>query len=519
MEEKKFRFWMPIDKIEKAKDEAGNDVMIVGGLASTSRNDLDGETLNPTPEGFDVSYLRERGVVNWNHSKQPDAIIGEPSKIEFRKGGMYVESMLYPDSELAKKVYALGKNFQKHSKTRRLGYSIEGAALVRDLANPSFVPKARITGLALTVNPKNADSVVDILKGEFHEFIDDDAIMAAEILDISNVANGGTNHLLDITKPDGTRIILDRSYNLKIYKDLSANGNGAPLKKESLKQEIVELPAITSKKDTRLTKAQCFEKIFDRCGVITLEKANNIFETLNSLNMEINTTGKLTEVTDDMLEKALGILNSTESKAVSILEKGAKEEAPKKKKKKEEDEDDEEGEEKKDTGHYEKMEKALIANANSMQENFGALGTLFKGLRDRVNEGNELVKGLQTENNTLKTTVDALKKSVDEIGDTGQGRRSATSAKAIERNFVKSIDGEEGQGGTANDMLEKAITEGKAIKVGNKRAVSNLLDTMVFEKGFRPELAKALTTFEATGQVGQDVVEIVKKEKGILIVR
>ena len=64
-----FRFWIPLDEISKSKDEQGNVVMKFGGLASTKRRDTDGETLDPA--GFEIDYLKEKGIINWNHNKKP----------------------------------------------------------------------------------------------------------------------------------------------------------------------------------------------------------------------------------------------------------------------------------------------------------------------------------------------------------------------------------------------------------------------------------------------------------------
>ena len=51
MNEQKFSIWCPVE-ISKAKDKAGNEVMRLGGIASTIDKDSDGEFLDPT--GFDI---------------------------------------------------------------------------------------------------------------------------------------------------------------------------------------------------------------------------------------------------------------------------------------------------------------------------------------------------------------------------------------------------------------------------------------------------------------------------------
>lgn len=318
-----FRFWVPLDTIEKATDEkTGKVVMRLGGIASTGRKDTDGEDLDP--EGFDISYLKERGIVNWNHNKSPEAIIGEPTKAEITKKGLHIECELYPDSELANKVYQLATTLKKNSTKRRLGYSIEGKATLRDPLNPQSVKKAMITNVALTISPKNADSLVDIIKGDFHEWSDEELsksnINPLEDFDMS--ANGGnTKYLVDITREDGTRILVDEEYRIKIDKALSTDSSSG----QAITRESVEgAPLIVSGEGNPiekklLTKAEVIEEILESNSVISLEKANEIYLTLNNLAMS------KTEITSELLEKALTQIGLKKSNTSSISKDGSDE--------------------------------------------------------------------------------------------------------------------------------------------------------------------------------------------------
>ena len=71
--EDNFRFHVPV-QIEKAK-EGEEGEMKLKGIASTSDKDSQGETL--MPKGFDYSYLKDKGYINWHHqlAKNPEAII------------------------------------------------------------------------------------------------------------------------------------------------------------------------------------------------------------------------------------------------------------------------------------------------------------------------------------------------------------------------------------------------------------------------------------------------------------
>ena len=139
---KNFTFWFPLEKSEEVVDPTtGEQIMRLGGIASTSDNDSDGEYLDPN--GFDIKPLINSGLVNWHHQAkgQPATIIGEPTKAEIRPEGLYIETDLYPSSQIARDVWELANTLAKDSKTRRLGYSIEGKVLKRksnDPSNPDF---------------------------------------------------------------------------------------------------------------------------------------------------------------------------------------------------------------------------------------------------------------------------------------------------------------------------------------------------------------------------------------------
>ena len=140
--EEKFSFWCPIEKSEQVVDPTtGESVMRLGGIASTSDEDSDGEFLDP--KGFDINPLMKTGLVNWHHQAkgQPSAIIGEPSKGEIRKEGLYLEVDLYPSSKVAHEVFELAEILERDSTTRRLGFSIEGKVLKRksnDKSSPDY---------------------------------------------------------------------------------------------------------------------------------------------------------------------------------------------------------------------------------------------------------------------------------------------------------------------------------------------------------------------------------------------
>ena len=142
MNKNNFNFWTPVE-ITKGKDESGKNIMKLGGIASTFDEDADGEFLDPN--GFDISDFQNIGVVNWHHQAkdQPATIVGEPTRVELRPEGFYVETTLYPSSKVARDVWELAQTLAKDSKTRKLGYSVEGQVVERGSEDENHPDYAR----------------------------------------------------------------------------------------------------------------------------------------------------------------------------------------------------------------------------------------------------------------------------------------------------------------------------------------------------------------------------------------
>ena len=162
----KFNFFVPIT-FEKAQNKQGEKIMKISGIASTDEKDSEGEELIPV--GFVLDRFLSSGLINYNHGAKNSAaaVIGEPTVAKITpKGELYVEGTLYSGHPLAESVYALAETFLKNKSKRRLGFSIEGRALERDIVNPKKITKALITGLAVTPTPVNTSTYLDIVKGE-----------------------------------------------------------------------------------------------------------------------------------------------------------------------------------------------------------------------------------------------------------------------------------------------------------------------------------------------------------------
>jgi hypothetical protein len=170
----KFNFFVEAD-IKKGKDENGKDIVWIDGIASSSSvSDSDGETLFPS--GYNLQPFLESGLVNYNHqgSKDSNANVGVPVEAKVVNSGkdLYVKCMLWPCSQTTGIVTAYDA-FQKYDIARKVGFSIEGKATYKDPLNPKRILKADITGLAITFSPKNKNTLMNIIKGEYETaFID-----------------------------------------------------------------------------------------------------------------------------------------------------------------------------------------------------------------------------------------------------------------------------------------------------------------------------------------------------------
>jgi len=245
MENNKFNFCIPINDewIQKASKEKGDkkyDNMFVSGIGSDNSEDTDEEILEPN--GFILDKFLKSGIVNWEHmSKQnPEAIIGEPVEAKVENNKFYLKAKLYKEVPLARKVWDAMINMKKSGSTRQMGWSIEGKKLKKDIINPKKITKALITGICLTMMPKNSNTWADIVKGE----------QKKDYIEFDDDANGGKIYLLDITTPKGVRLTIDKDFNIKIDKAMTTDSARA-LIPESLDNKLVNLKGKTFTKNIK----------------------------------------------------------------------------------------------------------------------------------------------------------------------------------------------------------------------------------------------------------------------------
>lgn len=251
----KFNIFVPIDIIEKGKrgEDGLPEELHIAGVASMtpsdqSKRDLDGEWLDVN--GFDYKPFLQKGFFNLEHKGREDYanIIGEPISAAVKDGKFHVEGKLYKENPKAVSVWQLGQILKKAGSTRKIGFSIEGKAKERDPLDPKKVTKATVTGVAVTISPKN-DGTECLFKGE-----------------VDYEKQPGSELLIDITDDNGTRWTVDSSLNIKkamIAGDTTGTETtDKNLTQQPLKQESVEgkrkkkLKDLMKRKGEKLTKAE-----------------------------------------------------------------------------------------------------------------------------------------------------------------------------------------------------------------------------------------------------------------------
>ena len=531
-----FKVFAPVHLV-KGTDAQGNKKMRLAGIASTSSKDADGEYLDPN--GFELDYFMKYGYMNWNHqtSKDPLSLIGKPTEAVKKAEGLYVDCELFENNPRAKEVYQLAEILEAQG--HQLGFSIEGKVIERDSKNPKIVKKAKITGCAITPNPKNKDTVAALIKGEHFETLSayDD-------------------------EDEETR-----------EKALSAgSASGQAVSKESLDNRVKPLTYGDHNDDTKkfkLTKGEVMAQIFEDHPEMSLETGEQLYTLILNIEKSIVMTKTDVTISPEAIEKAYATLGLTkgeesseeasaeatesgtadenaneESSESPELEKGFDYKKMKKGdlkkmvgemssylKKMEDEEDDEEEEEEDDDTEKGGMKKGISQEAlNAAITVLKASGLPFSFGEDTVEKGEsnefggnpsaivDLIKGeldaIQDENDArfdaattlikgFKEDLDLIKGQLEEFGNESTGRKSVTSAQSIEKSWDHDL--EKGLGGA---------DEGRVLSVSRDK--KTLLDEL--EKSYfsgddlvNPELAKATQILESSGQVDPKIIEWAQK--------
>lgn len=469
----KFNFFVPAEfSFTKGKNGEENGLVKISGIASDSTvKDSDQEEL--MCDGFDSSYFLSKGFFNYNHNgnKTSSAIVGEPTMAKPINGGKqyWVEGVLYPNEE-GQNIVKAAETLKKYSKTRRMGFSVEGQAISRDPLNPKKIIEARITGVAITMSPKNPNTFMNIVKGEY------------------------TDPLVDEEETD-------------IEKEMSAANTNilAPEDVEHSKKPVKNLVG--------LTKSQVFEKIIDRYELKDFVFINNIYNFVKSIK-DNNMESTANSITPETLEKALTLLDSISKGEVPTIEKSETLVDEKSEEVKKSDEmfafakgmygegktKDEcvEGMIRKGYGLVESQTtvESVISQAEALKENGGAIsnetapivksedvaklvldeiskslndtiGKSLDPLNDQIKKGfgavNDLFKSQGKENEILKGQLNTITERLKKVEDTPITSRSVRNVAALDK-FAKSENGDAPDGFRqvhVGDKIEKGIILGE----------------------------------------------------------
>jgi len=237
----KFNFFCPleIEEIEKSNKKNNPDADIyVAGLASDNSEDRQGEILEPS--GFDISDFLKSGYINLEHytTRKGDASywIGEPVEAKVEGNKFFVKARLWGAHPIVKGIKQTVEAMQKSGSKRRPGFSIEGIPIERDPMNKKRITKAKITNLAFTMSPVNANTYADIVKG-----VQKEDFVKSDLGDV----NGGV-YLLKIDLEDGKVLTIGKDFSVKIENKAMDLESIKPLIKESLKRGVLDVTSATT---------------------------------------------------------------------------------------------------------------------------------------------------------------------------------------------------------------------------------------------------------------------------------
>lgn len=134
----------------------------IRGLASTQKLDKEGEII--IQSGVDLTPIDEGcGVLNWDHEDGPENTVGLLDGYTKVKDAFYIEGRLFKKHDKARAVKQIIDSLGERDKGR-MGLSVQGKIVKRNSANPKIIERCVIDKVALTLNPVNTDTYVDLVK-------------------------------------------------------------------------------------------------------------------------------------------------------------------------------------------------------------------------------------------------------------------------------------------------------------------------------------------------------------------
>ena len=181
-----FNFYMPFD-IQKSENEDSGEWRIAG-FASTSKQDRQNDII--IQKGLDISDFVNYGFLNYDHND--DEIVGYPDKekTKLTDKGFWVEGILLKSVPLAKKIWDTAVALKKSNADRKLGFSVEGKTLEKDVYGR--IIKAKIYHVAVTASPVNTSCTFDALCKSFSNNLLDKSMEAGYLINVGEVNNGSS---------------------------------------------------------------------------------------------------------------------------------------------------------------------------------------------------------------------------------------------------------------------------------------------------------------------------------------
>lgn len=178
-----FRFSLPLDLIKSEKEDGE---MRIQGYASTEDEDRQGDSI--LQKGLDISDFVNSGWFNYDHDNQ--IILGYPDKEKTRidRKGFWVEGTLLKSVKLAHDIFDISRELIKSNAPRRFGFSVEGKTLERD--DWGKIVKAKVYNVAITPNPVNTKTSMDVLLKSFSTELLDKSMEAGYSTNVGDVTSG-----------------------------------------------------------------------------------------------------------------------------------------------------------------------------------------------------------------------------------------------------------------------------------------------------------------------------------------
>ena len=185
----------------------------------------------------------------------------------------------------------------------------------------------------------------------------------------------------------------------------------------------------------------------------------------------------------------------------------------------EEEDDDDNAEKAMITNRFNRIEKALATSHLHTAKYIKALGVMVKASNQNLEKA---VESLELANDKIDEQANIIKSQQDEINNLSQrleafgsatpAPKSLRHSNPVERTFGKAQENDLEKGGNGNGRFQQ-------VSIRNKSAVSDLLDQATFSKGYDDEFSKACIAYEATGMIDQPIINRMKTEFGVEIVK